>query len=122
MDDPTPAKNTKSFYRYISRICIPLLAGIIFILMTDPYKLPLVLLLIPFALFAFGLYHALSSLLSKSGLSKQKCRFLAAVITSLILLLALLQSIHQLSIKDFLIAGALMLGIVFYLRRMNLYS
>jgi hypothetical protein len=122
MDHPIPSKTKKPFFQYTARVCIPLLAGIVFILMTDPYKLPLVLLLIPFALLAFGLYHSLAIILGKCGLSRQKCRLLAIVITSLILLLALLQSIHQLSIKDFLIASALMLGIIFYLRRMNLYS
>jgi len=101
-------------------LATPVVIGIVFILLTDPYKLPLVFLLIPFLLLAIGLYQILNASLRRLHVSKAKARFVSIVVTSLILLVALLQSIHQLSIKDFLILGALLLGMVFYLRRMEL--
>ncbi len=91
----------------------------IFILMTDPYRLPLPLLLIPFLLIGISCYCFIKEFLRMAPISVRKRKFIAVVLTIIILLGVLLQSIRQLSIKDFLILLALLIGVAFYMRRMD---
>ena len=93
---------------------------IVFIVSTDPYKLPLPLVVVPFLLLAVIVYQGSSFTLAKSPLRGRRPRLVAGMVTSIILLLVLLQSIRQLSVKDFLILGALLVGLLLYLRRLDL--
>src|SRR5215207_8629297 len=99
----------------ILALIAPFALFVLFLLTTDPYKLPLVLIIIPFLLLGAGLYRLSIFACRKIGISTTKSRVVASIITALILLLALLQSIHQLSIKDFLILAALLVGLTLYL-------
>lgn len=90
----------------------------VFLLMTDPYNIPLALLVIPFVLLGFGIFRLVSFVLARATkLSVARTRLLAGLITSLVELLILLQSIRQLSLKDFLLLVTLLVGLTFYLRR-----
>lgn len=103
-----------------SPIIVPLALLVLFTILTDPYKLPLALLVIPFILVAALVYQTLKLLLRRTPLSSRKARLTSVIVTCLVLLLVLLQSIRQLSLKDFLILAALTIGIMFYLRHIDL--
>lgn len=98
----------------------PLILLTVFILMTDPYKLPLPLLLMPFMLLGFGFFILMKELINLTPISRRKGKFIAAAVTTIILLGVLLQSIRQLSIKDFLILLVLLAGTTFYMRRIDI--
>src|SRR4030095_15832021 len=98
-------------------LAISIILLVIFLTMTDPLRLPLVFLIAPFLLIAIISYQSLRLITRRAGLSQARTRVIAISVTTLILLIALLQSIRQLSVKDFLILAALTCGITFYLRR-----
>lgn len=98
----------------------PFIALITFVLFTNPYKLPLFLLLIPFFLFGIGSFVFLNELSKTWPISNRKRKVLSAILTSILLLGALLQSIRQLSVRDILILLALFVGLSFYLRRLDI--
>lgn len=104
----------------IALISLPPLFLGLFVAFTDPYKLPLPLLIIPFVLIGAGSYYAARELLRGTTVSSRKRAMTAGVVTSILLLAVLLQSIRQLSLKDFLIMAMLLAGITFYLRRLDI--
>lgn len=104
----------------LASIFIPLLALIVFLIATDPYDLPIVLLVVPFILAAVFIYRLSKFLLSNAGVSKKKSSFISGMITALLLLLLLMQSIRQLTIKDLLILAALLIGVTLYFRRIDI--
>lgn len=89
-------------------------------LLTDPYKLPLFLLVVPFLLLGIGSYAVLVELLRMGSVSRKKRKAIAAILTSILLLGVLLQSIRQLSVKDLLILLVLLAGVTFYVRRIDI--
>lgn len=93
---------------------------VIFIVSTDPYKLPLALIVVPFILLTAATYQVSKFLLKGVGVSRRRAGFIAGAVSSLLLLLALLQSIRQLSLKDFLILLGLVAGLTLYLRRIDI--
>jgi hypothetical protein len=95
-------------------------ALVVFLLMTDPYKLPLILLTVPFLLLTALIYLVCRAVLGKLIGRKGKTHYTAGVMTGLLMLIILLQTIRQLSIRDFLIVGALFVGLSFYMRRIDL--
>jgi len=88
-------------------------------LATNPYALPLPLLPIPFLLLGLGSYYVTSAILQMTPLPERKAKLVSAVLTSIVLLGVVLQSIRQLSSKDFLILLALLVGITWYMRRLE---
>ncbi len=104
--------------KQIGLLLLPFIALAGFLLFTNPYDVPLPLLTIPFALLGFGIFQLQILLLHHvTKLSAGKVRMIASLVSSLVLLLILLQSIRQLSLKDFLLLIALVTGLTFYLRR-----
>jgi len=93
---------------------------LLFVIFSDPYKLPLALIVVPFVLFAATIYRFSKFFLQRLHVSKGRAVFIAGTMTGLLLLLALLQSIRQLSLKDFLILLALVIGLTLYLRRIDI--
>ncbi len=91
-----------------------------FLVATDPYKLPLPLLIVPFVLFAAMVYMYSRLALRTLHVSRRRARLIAVIISGLLLLVALLQSIRQLSLKDFLILSALVIGLTIYARRLDI--
>lgn len=91
----------------------------VFLATTDPFKLSLVVLFVPFVLLGVGVYHVVFLLSTLSGLSDRRGRAIAFVATGMLLLAALLQSIRQLSLRDFCILTILLAGVLFYMRRID---
>jgi hypothetical protein len=92
----------------------------VFLLLTDPYRLPLVFLTVPFLLLSVSTYLICRLVAGSLIGGKRKSRYIAGVMTGLLMLVILLQTIRQLSIRDFLIVGALFVGLTFYMRRIDL--
>lgn len=81
----------------------PLLAAL-----TDPNVLPLPLLIVPFMWLFAVIYVSLHLLLKyKTSASKKQARIIASLTASLVVLLCVFQSIHQLSIRDVIISFAI---------------
>jgi hypothetical protein len=103
----------------LASIFIPLVLFILLVVFTDPLKLPLIFLVAPFILLALFVYRLSGFLLRHAGLSVKKSRFISGVVTGLLLLLMLMQSIRQLTIKDLLILAALLIGVTLYFKRID---
>jgi len=108
-------KRTQNFVTLL----LPFLALAVFILSTDPYSLPLSLLLVPFLLIGVGCFRATREFLRMTPISRRKGSLIAGVLASIILLSVVLQSIKQLYIKDFLILVAFLVGMTLYMRRID---
>jgi choline-glycine betaine transporter len=91
----------------------------IFLMATDPYSLPLPLLLIPSILVFLILFHFSRMVLSR--LNPQANRRFRLVVAGSIAgtpaVLLLLQSVHQLSLLDVVIVIALLVGSLFYISK-----
>ena len=93
------------------------ISGPIFVLLTDPQSLPLPLLVLPF-IWLFASLFALSwTVLKHRNLSRKQIVLVSGIIATTPVLLAVFQSIHQLSIRDvFLSVGLVALTAVYMLR------
>lgn len=93
----------------------------IFILVTNPEKLPLPMLVVPFLLLFAMLYITASVGLRIifSTLSNARLRVLSVLIGALPTLLLVLASIRQLTVRDTAIVVGLLVMLVFYLRRVD---
>lgn len=107
------------------QIAISLILIVLFLGFTNPFSLPLVMLLVPFALL-FWLGYSVALLLfilitgHKSGSTQHnqtKGRLFAVIFGLITVLFFVLQSINQLTFRDVLIVSGLMLVLGFYLRR-----
>lgn len=87
----------------------------VFLSLTDPAKLPLPLLVVPFLLL-FVIFFVTIRLAVKR-LNRRKRLLVAAAGASLPVLLLVFQSIHQLTVKDVLIVLVLISVTMFYLSR-----
>ncbi len=93
-------------------------SGPVFFLLTDPHNLPLPLLVLPFLwLFTVIFVTAHKILGLRKDISGRKLVIVAGVIATIPVLLALFQSIHQLSLKDVLISTGIVLFAAWYLMR-----
>jgi hypothetical protein len=107
-------------HRYGKKLLTGLLfiIGPVFLLTTDPNALPLPLLVVPFIWLFSSLFVASWMLLSrKDNISRRQVALVAGIIASVPVLLAVFQSIHQLSIRDVLLSvGLVVLAAVYMLR------
>jgi len=101
-------------------LCATPILLLTFMFSTDPYRLPLVLLVIPFILLAVTVYQFASVGFQPAPVSAPKKKYLSLIVSGLIVLLIILQSLHQLSIKDLLILLALLASVTFYVRKIDL--
>lgn len=94
------------------------ISGPLFVVTTNPHNLPLPLLVLPF-LWLFTVLFVTTSLLIKrrQNISKRQMVITAGVIASIPVLLAIFQSIHQLSLKDVLLSTSLVLLAAWYVLR-----
>jgi hypothetical protein len=101
---------------------LPLSLLILLILGTNPYKLPLIGLMIPFSLIFFIVYQSVYWALGNTSLkARQRRRKLnAAIFAGALVTLALLQSVRQLSARDLIIIIVLIASLWFYVRRVEL--
>lgn len=92
--------------------------GPLFFSLTDPNNLPLPLLILPFLwLFAALFVSVLVVLKYKTSASVKQSRIIASLFASLVVLLCVFQSIHQLSIRDVAISVAIIGIAALYLLR-----
>jgi hypothetical protein len=93
----------------------------LFLMFTNPDKLPLPLLLVPFLIIFTALFLTVMFVGSHThflkGISTRRKYAIAGFVAALPMLLALFQSLHQLTIRDVLIAVALIVGVIFYISR-----
>lgn len=101
---------------------LPLLSFVLlalFLMLTNPHDLPIILILAPLGLLGFGVFGLTNLGLRTLNTSPGKSRAIAGMSTALILLIVLLQSIGQLHIRDFLILVALLAALTFYFKRLK---
>lgn len=98
----------------------------VFLLMTNPDQLALPLLLVPYILAFLTLFVLGRSFLQSVGLyeklSSYKRRIILGSAAFLPVLLLLLQSLHQLTMRDVALVVALGIGTTFYLLRADFIS
>jgi hypothetical protein len=110
--------------RFIKKVALLLAVyGIllIFLVTTNPQRLPLPLLILPFGLIFGSLFLPIWLFLySTSGPNKRRKKTILAVgVATLPTLTLVLASIDQLTVRDVILLGALGLGILFYVSRIN---
>lgn len=89
-----------------------------FMLITSPNHLPLPLIMVPFILIFLILFYIVRQIgsLNRDGHRRQRL-MRAGILAAIPVLLLVLQSIHQLTIKDVLITGGLVLLATYYLNK-----
>ncbi len=93
---------------------------IAFLLFTSPHHLPLILIMVPFILFFLLLFYAFYQIGGGSVNKHRRQRLIRAGLLAFIpVLLLVLQTIHQLTGKDLLITGGLVLLTSYYLNKAN---
>ena len=109
---------TRNYLKRYGMYTVLLLAGPIFILTTNPHSLPLPLLVLPF-MWLFAVLFVTSSLILKrrKDTAQRKVVIISGVIASIPVLLAIFQSIHQLSLKDVFLSLGLVLLAAWYVFR-----
>lgn len=98
---------------------ISLLVFLVFILTTSPYRLPLILIVVPGAAFIIAVHSILSLSADKVPIQPKAARSLVTVLTIILSVLAVLLSVGQLTFRDFALLLALALFGMFYLSRMG---
>lgn len=98
----------------------------LFLLSTNPEKLPLPLIIVPFVmLFAvlfFSAVKIIKTLVNYEYTEIHKQYMVAAFLAGFPVLILIFQSLHQLSWRDALIIGGLLIGSVWYLKKLDLYK
>ena len=99
----------------ISGTCLAAL--LLLLLVTDPHDVPSFLLIVPFILLFIIFFTLFSFLLGRRGLARSKRITFSLLCTSVPILLLILQSIGQLTVRDVLTVGAVFLLSYFYISR-----
>lgn len=108
--------------RILSRVIIlslPLALLLVFVILTDPRRLPLPLLVMPFILLFAFIYKLIKSvLLYGTELERSKSWTIVAAVGALVpTFLLMFQSIHQLTVRDVLVVISLGLVTAFYVAK-----
>lgn len=106
---------------------IPLLTGLllVFLLFTDPNKISLPFIVVPYILGALIVYRILFLLLVlifKHAIKEAKLKLYSLIATTILVNFALLKSIGQITIQDALISGAIMIISIVYINKFSLSS
>jgi hypothetical protein len=93
----------------------------LFLLSTNPERLPLMLLWVPFVLCFIVLYISVHLLLSKRSHMHGRRRLSMSILAATLpVLLLILSSINQLTLRDTIISISLVIAGTFYLQRLDL--
>ena len=103
----------------ITILIIAIAVFFVFLLATSPYRLPLLLLVVPGIAFIVALNVGLRLLLMRFHLKPKLLRMIVAVLTAIVAVVAVLMSVGQLTFKDFSLLLALALIGIFYVTRMR---
>lgn len=95
------------------------LTGIAFLVFTNPSNLPVPFLIVPFLLLFVAIFMTVHYVLEAhlATIARKRRVVMAGVCATLPVLLLVFESIHQLSMKDFLITVALIVCVSFYMLR-----
>jgi hypothetical protein len=96
---------------------------VVLLTVTDPTRSPLVVLLLPFVLLFIVLYNSLLfmiHLLASSATANRHAKTVAIILGFEPVLLLLLASIDQLTVRDGILSLLLVCGFAWYVSRMNL--
>ena len=108
----------KHRYAKIGAISGLYIIGPLFFMLTDPNNLPLPLLILPFIwLFAAIYVSVYLALKLKTSATRKQSQIISSLSASLVVLLCVFQSIHQLSIRDVAISLAIIGVAALYLLR-----
>ena len=104
------------------RVVLVVLLLVAMLFLTNPERLPLVFLILPFVLIFILFWIILDMVLARKseGLVPKNKKVIVVIMASVPVLLLVLQSIGQLSIRDLLIIIGLSAGLVFYFAKTNL--
>ncbi len=108
-----------------SKAMIPLVSWLLLVaclVLTDPLRLPLAALLVPFGLFFVAVRSSLRLLLDqlyKRG-SPAKLRLVSTTISVILVFILVLQSLGQLSWQDILLTVSLITATLFYFNKTDL--
>jgi hypothetical protein len=98
-------------------LVILLVFGVFFFLGTNPSEVPIYVLIVPFIYF-FTLFYLLTSQI-QDLLNNNMGPSIPLIVSSLILLMIILGSLHQLSAKDIILSLVLMLLLGWYIRKLE---
>lgn len=96
---------------------------ILFLVFTDPNRISLPLILVPYLLASLIIYRSVNLILFglfAGTAKKSKIRLYSLIITAVTVNFALLKSIGQITVQDFLISGAIVVVSVIYISRFSL--
>lgn len=109
--------------RRLKWIVISYAALILVVISTDPYHAPLLIVMIPFGLLFVALFLTVNGLIGlltgRRPWSRQKRLVVAGGLAWLPVMLLVLRSIDQLTLRDGLILFVFILGLLLYLSRTN---
>jgi len=108
----------QNFY-HPARIFALYVVLLIWLFVTDPRKLPIVLLIVPFALLFTALFMTVTALLGRflPRLSRSRRRLAAACVGGLPCFLLVLSSVNQLTWRDVALVAFLSIFLLFYASR-----
>lgn len=101
-------------------ITSPFLFVLVLMVSTDPFQLPIPVLTLPFILISIGCFFSFRAFINSFHQTKQRSNLISGLMTSILLLTLLLQSIRQLSFKDVVILLALLSSATFYVHRLKI--
>ncbi len=98
---------------------LPALLLITLLITTDPNKLPVFLLPLPFVLLLISLLLGIQRILEGAGLSKPRARLTGIGVASGLVALLVLRSLNQLTLRDAVLMLVFVLLFVGYLNRLQ---
>lgn len=110
---------TKIKKRKIVRLLVIYAAGILFLALTDPSRMPVQYLVIPFLWLFVAIFLTVETIVERyiPALTTRRKVVIAGICAALPVLLVVFSSIHQLSVKDLFITVALVICASFYMLR-----
>lgn len=117
-------KLPKALKRQVQIWMISGLVLIVFLVGFEPLKLPLPVLLLPFVVFGVWVRSgvmAFMMVLRNQSQPSRKVRVVASSIAAVLLLLVTLLSLGQLSWRDILLVASLVIGLMFYFYKTDLF-
>jgi len=115
-------KNMKKYIYRVVILIILYLSGPLFLIVTNPQNLPIPFLMLPFLWLFLVLFITILFIerLILPTLSSRKKFIIAGIFSLVPMLLMVLQSIHQLTLKDILLVIGFVIISIFYLSRLDL--
>jgi hypothetical protein len=113
-----------SKFKRLIRVILVWAALFAWLALTDPQKLPIVLLIVPFGLLFAAIFLAFSLLIRRfiPKMSRAKRRLIAACVSGLPTFILILSSVNQLTWRDVALIAFLSIFLLFYASRARFSS